>query len=1289
MSKNDNKYGELLCEAMGILADSALGKISFDRTIVATITDDSEKEGLGKYRVSTGEATFDAYSSNTSFKNGDNVYVQIPNGDWNEQKIIVSKKVNNTNDPIAYKDPLGSFVDISENLIKLDVDKGPYGLLANGSVIEKELWTDTTAHYGYTRLAIKANFKSLLKKLGAESGNYGLVLELGVKAQESNATETVICELSCQDMVGDPYNFDVYFEQKKLFDISKYNSISSMSLYFVQNRQFKDIQGAAIKYENLPNNLFVDDISISLGYDINEFSDGNDTVILYTMDSPQYDIKLDKNKNLKKLQTRWIHKFDNGNFQVVKADDEIKYELTWYKQVFGIHSDNVYSGVDWAPLSRQTKTAATKAQPTYTKITDYYPADISDPGYNYSYLMPDAEFKKEEKTKVQIIYWSGDSKTVLTSNILIFENVDDVVNKATIDYIQGLNISCTDNTNGNYPIYGLDGRLLDSAESQADRAFKLLFFNTVPTGTEKDSESILTDATWIEWIIPAKNTMIQLAGEYEANEDGYYYIEKSAAAGQTLGEDDENDIVLPYRIKSSFSYAYGNNLVRCNIIRNNKEYSASKDLTFSTAGTSGTDYTFSIELYRGPTEIQALTIDDEAAVIARAVLKDYKGDEMDISQKTIKWSWTNYDSKIPNPYINTKSSTGKEIELQLKENISNLNQNYSILVATLSDWGDYDLKAYLPIPITNNSKYSITGANIVQYNSLGNLDSHSFYNGVYELHGTTSSVSWSIETYPADNYSPKLKNNKLSLPPVYIEESSKKVCVLAKIGNTSVWSQPIYIYQQKYPSSIVNEWNGELIIDNDKNAILAAKVVAGKKNNDNTFSGVMMGDWEGDETSHADGAITENTGIYGFQKGIPSFGFKDDGTAFIGMPGTGRLELNGDKGKIESSGYSAGGTGMLIDFGGKSEIPKIDMKYRDGDIESSILLQANDNGSEIYLKKNDDWFIKISSVCNNLDRDYPLRIGRNFYVKWDGTINATGGVFKGSLQASDTITKTLAADILNAGNGSFDSLRVENYVEAKGLYFGGNLITTYIYYKRDSEDSAWVETSAEDYRNNEGNPNYKRVSSTSVDSSQEGTGFIGMFQGNHDGYKTAVVGLRNSGDNSTVIEGSGHYLRIGNNKSVESQKDTILLSGQSIRFHTNGIVGHGDDYISQRFFMHSNALELKCYNTASSNKDNKHVIGGLYLAYDLQNLSNVNNGIMYIGAKQVAFNAGLFDGLERIEEFSVNSEKLSLGTDSGMKSNIDIGYNTTKSASAIQITSTDITFNCPASQQHGIYARFA
>ena len=114
MPKTD--YGEILCQATDILAHSIIDKISFDKTILCSIIDDSNKKS-GEYKVSNGSSSFFAYTTDTSLNNDDNVYVQIPNGDWNEQKFISHKKTNSSYQPITYKDPFDSYVNMTGNMI--------------------------------------------------------------------------------------------------------------------------------------------------------------------------------------------------------------------------------------------------------------------------------------------------------------------------------------------------------------------------------------------------------------------------------------------------------------------------------------------------------------------------------------------------------------------------------------------------------------------------------------------------------------------------------------------------------------------------------------------------------------------------------------------------------------------------------------------------------------------------------------------------------------------------------------------------------------------------------------------------------------------------------------------------------------------------------------------------------------------------------------------------------------------------------------------------------------------
>jgi hypothetical protein len=110
---------------------------------------------------------------------------------------------------------------------------------------------------------------------------------------------------------------------------------------------------------------------------------------------------------------------------------------------------------------------------------------------------------------------------------------------------------------------------------------------------------------------------------------------------------------------------------------------------------------------------------------------------------------------------------------------------------------------------------------------------------------------------------------------------------------------------------MINEWDGKTLkISESEGAILAKMLGAGKKETDNTFSGVLLGDWSKDMNSNE----KTNTGVYGFNHGQMSYAFKDDGTAFIGKSGMGRIEFDGNSGIIKSSSYDvSAASGMKID----------------------------------------------------------------------------------------------------------------------------------------------------------------------------------------------------------------------------------------------------------------------------------------------------------------------------------------------------------------------------------------
>ena len=1057
-----NNYGEILCQATEILAKNLINQVTYDRTILCSIIDDKEKE-FGKYKVQNSEAIFDAYTSDTSFKKGNQVYVSVPMGNWDEQKLIIAKKMNDINQPITYQDPYESFVNITNNLVQSSLNS--QGLIANDSVKKQILlWSYNKENSdalikssgeffnGYTRLGISANFQTWLKELGVIYGDYGLNLIIEIESEDSEdikndnkdnedfegiSPSIKVCSLNCSDMIGNPYNYESFYAQKKVFDISSLKNIKSMELWFFQkegsfiNQEFK-----AIEPSKTPN-IFVKDISISMGYDANSFEE--DTLIIYTMDSVKYDVKkTPAESNHKKLFARWIHKFENGNVKVVNSEDDINYNLTWYRYEQGARSHTAWSGVDWAPLSSQIAKDKNIAYEILDNDWNEYnelsstltDTPIRKLSYNQSWLLPDTT-RSEEKVKALIEY----DGNIIESTIINFSNVSEVVNKATVDAIQALSINCEDDSFGNYLIYNLGGQIIDKAESQKVRNFKA-YFNSAADDIDDNLMAELVEAESIEWIIPAENTMIEVKDFISRVEDlnpidGYYHIFRfSDELGNIRNQNSQR-----YKIKSHYTHSYSNNTIKCIVTKNKIKYTAVKELTFGPAGTSGTDYTFILDFNDG---VNALTLksdyDENETIpktIVQARLYDYTGKEIpNLETKNIQWSLSEKeldnedanDNILENNFFKIIPQKEKnKVEIQLKDSVTSVpNNNFTVLKAVLkaskqagdTGWGDYDLYAYLPIPIRSSRKYQfISGTTTIFYNSLGYLDNY-FQNPYclyYMNEDTGSSVlesrfgTW--QTYSAianDPYRPKEYQNSQGqwyIRPIniYVEDTMKEICSVGKDNGKNVWSQPLFITQNKYPSSIINKWNGELTIDNDENAILAAKIAAGKKHDDNTFSGVMMGDWKGNDTSSTEGAITENTGIYGFQQGVASFGFRDDGTAFIGKPGAGRLEFNGNKSIIQSNSMANNSGGLLLDFDDgliKMINPTNDPK------KGTILLNAGATTSEP-----------------------PFKIGDKFSVNWDGTMTATDGNFTGDITGGTiTIGNNFSVDSsgnMVASNGKF------------------------------------------------------------------------------------------------------------------------------------------------------------------------------------------------------------------------------------------------------------------------------
>lgn len=1177
MSNQDKDYGNILCQAIDTIVTERLLGLEYDQTILCTVVDDTERD-KGKYIVSNGSVKFDVVSEITTYRNNNNVYVLIPKGDWNETKTITGKKDNkNQKESYVYRNPFDYLVNITQNIIKENISQG---LVANNEDTQFiTIWSQDVEgekFSGYTRLGLQAQFRSWLNpfyvtiddeqgnKISESSritsGSYGLRLKITAQgdktAEETLGEKDYYLYLDSSNMNGNPYEFSTYFQQEQVFDISNFEHITGLELQFYQEAgSFQDIDGNLINDKdflgNLINpNLFVKDPCIAFGYDTRDFE--NDEIILYSLNNSTFTSSVEDDINQKKVELRWIHDFGNNILRTVKAEDKenLNYEIRWYKYRLGAQSADKYSGVYW----------------------EYINAD-EDNEFSCTFI-PNTSLS-EESIKAIIFY----NDKIVRSNIVKFTNEKEVINQATIDAMTAVGINCEDGTYGNYRLYSLGNSLLNYTEGLKARSFKVMF-----GGSE------LTEAERIEWIIPKENTMIVLDSEYLVENNGEYEIDEfNYHIIRNIPKDTqiENEDIQRYRINGYYSQSNNNNIVTCKVLKKGVEYIGTKELTFGSAGTSGTDVTFILDFENGVT---ALTQNDTEVKIVVAKLYDQENQEVDLSSYNINWKFKTGSG------INL-ISTADSYRVELQLNNVDMKNNYNILQATLTNFGDFDLVAYLPIPVRISLDYKyMAGPTTIVYNSQGYLDS--LIQNPYVLYEGTELnpiyQTWALSTTENEKYCPGIRKSdtdgyyRLVPTQIYVQNTNEKVCLYCTHNGSTVWSQPLLIIQNKYPSKLINEWNGELEIDNNNNAIKAARIVAGCKESDNTFSGVMLGDWSGQD---AEANITNNTGIYGFNKGSASFGFRDNGTAFIGKAGTGRIEFDGEKSIIQSATYNDG-KGMSIN-----------------------LLKGTINAHEFELnvggtRKNDNT-IFISTNSNN----YPLQIGSRFYVKWDGTIKAENGEFSGTITADsgqigawsiENRESWTSGGALHAGS---TYLYPDGSIEAGGNF---SVSKTGVLTARDADISGtitadegeiggWIIGSSSLYSSQAilettGNMSLKTLDiyeTITVNNSgaTKGTrlGSFGYLEGN-DGVKdTDCVGFKSNGTNASVVLESGKNTRISASSGIylESGGQTVV-DCQTFGFNTENIYLSSDSSTIETsigvYGIAPNMIKFTCGNSYNSSQ---------------------------------------------------------------------------------------------------------
>lgn len=252
-----------------------------------------------------------------------------------------------------------------------------------------------------------------LNRLETVSGDYGLYIKVKYTDEiNTTASQEKTFNFSQNDMYGDVYNFTTYFSQEAVFDISGLGSIINIDAFLYQNSNFKKIKSTADgndDYELIPSkiieknqkgeiiyaeemepNIFVDNIKISLGYDLNNFN--NDAVIVYTLDSAQYSSSDSAKAREREIQARWVHKTDDG-FVSIFEQDLVNYnaQIHWYRyQLDEKAKQDEFGGKYWVPIKDYSSKQYLDKNDAYKCYIECDPA-VQDENIKAVISLPSAE----------------------------------------------------------------------------------------------------------------------------------------------------------------------------------------------------------------------------------------------------------------------------------------------------------------------------------------------------------------------------------------------------------------------------------------------------------------------------------------------------------------------------------------------------------------------------------------------------------------------------------------------------------------------------------------------------------------------------------------------------------------------------------------------------------------------------------------------------------------------------------------------------------------------------------
>ena len=453
------------------------------------------------------------------------------------------------------------------------------------------------------------------------------------------------------------------------------------------------------------------------------------------------------------------------------------------------------------------------------------------------------------------------------------------------------------------------------------------------------------------WLLPKQNTLlvkVRSDDEQSKPDSDLNDADLAFAADYYIYK---NLQFLPYSIASTFDYKKTNNNIRLYIKYKDMIFDVYTDFTFPKSGDPGTNgtkyYAKIIPVQVSQDNVTQLSSDrvyftdgsvfynDSGSSIDALKFVLFNGGERVNGQASV-WSCPMSASVVGNsPSVSNKKSHFKVVPFASDTSFRKVSlvesylpqDEYDFIDIVRAQYGqNQDLKYFAELPICfvktgQSDQYRLkvkprTGYTYVVYKQDGTnpqYDKVPFeiiiqkkVNGIYiEQEPSQYNFSWYLNGELKEFFA---NNNKAIVIPndTYNGErlNNSVVVTIDFVGSIQI---PIYMLINRYGHKALNDWDGNGIeLGEDDGIILAPQMGAGRKENDNSFTGVLMGEVKkvGEEDSQV-GLLGYNKGqrtiFLDAQSGKAEFGKNDAGKIVINP----NLKVNNkDAGLLYSGNYA-------------------------------------------------------------------------------------------------------------------------------------------------------------------------------------------------------------------------------------------------------------------------------------------------------------------------------------------------------------------------------------------------